>query len=45
MISLKPTIPDIDDPSSDENVKAATMAQNRAEIFKKNKVDPETVTF
>ena len=45
MTSLKPTIPDLDETSSDENVKAAAIAQNRAEIFKKNKVDPETVTF
>lgn len=43
MISIKPTIADLDSPS-DENVKGA-LAQNRAEIFKKNKIDPESVTF
>lgn len=42
MISLKPTIPDLDD-LSNESMKS--VAQNRAEIFKSNKIDPETIAF
>lgn len=45
MISITPTIADVDAPSSsnaNENVKGVV---NRAEIFKKNKIDPESVTF
>lgn len=42
MISLIPTIPDMDECST-SNFKGVT--ENRAEIYKKNKIDPETITF
>lgn len=35
---------DLEEPSSDD-FKGALASENRAEIFKKNKIDPETVAF